>query len=235
MMDRTKMLAASWQKNAAHWTKAVREGLIASRQAGTDAAIVDAVVRQAPSRFLDMGCGEGWLVRRIARETGCLAVGFDGSAQLIAEARAADPQGCYEVVSYQDILNGTARRDGPFDVIAFNYALFDEAAAALLATVKDDLAPGGVIIIQTLHPWAANDGTDYCDGWRTEDFAAFESDGWSAMPWFFRTLESWHKTLRDAGLCLLEIKEPTAKPGETPLSLLMVCDRHEGQAKPPTT
>ena len=39
-MERAKAIAASWDRNAAAWTRAVREGGIASRRAATDAAIV---------------------------------------------------------------------------------------------------------------------------------------------------------------------------------------------------
>ena len=64
MTGRLKALAEAWDANAANWTRAVREGRIASRTAGADAAVVDAIVGQQPRRLLDAGCGEGWLVRR---------------------------------------------------------------------------------------------------------------------------------------------------------------------------
>jgi len=80
-MERTKALIESWDKNAANWARAVREGLIPSRRAGTDDAIVSAIFSRRPSRILDVGCGEGWLIRRICQLTNCVAVGIDGSAQ----------------------------------------------------------------------------------------------------------------------------------------------------------
>ena len=51
----------SWQHNASPWTKAVRDGEIASRRLVTDQAIVNAVLACEPDTVIDLGCGEGWL------------------------------------------------------------------------------------------------------------------------------------------------------------------------------
>jgi SAM-dependent methyltransferase len=219
-LDRKKSLADSWNRNAANWTRAVREGLIASRKAGTDAALLDAIAARKPRRFLDAGCGEGFHVRRIAEMTGCDAVGFDGSAALIEAARAADPDNRYEVLSYDAFVATPGAIGGPFDVVAFNYALFDEDVAPTLAAARRVLAPDGAVVIQTLHP----DAIGGEDGWRTEDFAAFGDDDWRPMPWYFRTPDSWKAVIAAAGLNLACVTEPAAEPGGAPLSLLMVCE-----------
>ncbi len=220
-MDRSKSLAKSWDDNAGNWTKAVREGQIPSRRAGTDDAIVAAILDREPARLLDVGCGEGWLVRRIVRASGCRAVGIDGSAALIEAARSADPTGDYRVLSYADLVGGTSSLGDRFDVIAFNYAILNEDAAQLLTAVTPALARDGCIIIQTLHP-QTQDGP-YRDGWRTEDFSGFAIPGWKPMPWYFRTLESWHAVIRDAGLVLCDLAEPTAEGDDRPLSLILTC------------
>lgn len=222
-MDQRAALASSWSKNAGNWTKAVREGLIPSRGAGTDDAILDAVCSQKPQHFLDVGCGEGWLVRRVVQSSACKAIGIDGSAQLIDDARQADPDGCYKVISYSELINGSAGFDEVFDVIAFNYALFDEDAPKLLASVMPYLSETGRVVIQTLHPWAAAQDGGYRDVWRSEDFSTFKNQNWTAMPWYFRTLASWHEVVRTAGLTLLQLSEPAATLGGLPLSLLLVC------------
>ncbi len=219
-MSRKSDLEDSWQRNADNWTRAVRDRLIPSRTAGTDAAIVDAIVRRKPTRFLDMGCGEGWLVRAVTEKTGCTATGLDGTAALIESAQAADPNGSYRTLSYDDVIAGAPVPNAPFDVISFNYALFEEDIVPLLSATKHLLVENSVVIIQTLHP--DNDPGDGKDGWREEDFAAFETEAWAKMPWYFRTTESWEAVFAAAGLSLVGTQEPRANAHSPPLSLLMI-------------
>lgn len=221
-MDRESMLSRAWDRNAARWTRTVRENLIPGRRAGTDEAVVAAVAALKPRRLLDIGCGEGWLIRRLCRDVDCVAVGIDGSMRLIEDARAADPDNRYEVVSYADLIDGTDGLTADFDVALFNYALFDEKAERVLAAAALRV-PRGAVVIQTLHPWAFSDTEAYRDGWRTEDFSAFEGEDWEPMPWYFRTLESWHATVRAAGLAVADLAEPKSPLDGRPLSLIMVC------------
>jgi 2-polyprenyl-3-methyl-5-hydroxy-6-metoxy-1,4-benzoquinol methylase len=222
-MDPSQKLSQSWDANAQVWTRAVREGLIPSRKAATDAAILDAIRARAPKRLLDMGCGEGWLVRA-AREMGADAVGIDGSEALIEAAQKLDPLSDYLVLPYEDAAEDPDALGGPFDAITLNYALLGETIQGLLATLATCLTPSGAILIQTLHPWSAADGR-YEDGWRTEDFSAFEGEAWEPMPWYFRTLASWQRVIAGAGLRTAGIREPAAEPGAPPLSILFVCER----------
>jgi 2-polyprenyl-3-methyl-5-hydroxy-6-metoxy-1,4-benzoquinol methylase len=214
-MNKDDALAWSWDRNAGNWTRVVRERLVPSRRAGTDQAVLNAVVELAPKRLLDIGCGEGWLVRAAVARAGCAAVGIDGAAALIDAARAADPISLYRVVDYDSFA---ASDIGVyFDVAVFNYSLFAEDLAPLLRAAAARLAPGGAIVIQTPHP---GDGTE--DGWRTEDFTAFDGGDWAAMPWYYRTSGSWRATVRDAGLEIRDIREPAAEDGRV-LSLLLIC------------
>lgn len=219
-MSRKSDLEDSWQRNAENWTRAVRDRLIPSRTAGTDAAIVEAIVRRNPTRFLDMGCGEGWLCRAVAEKTGCAATGLDGTAALIESAQAADPDGCYRTLSYDDVIADAPVPNAPFDVIAFNYALFEKDIVPLLGAAKSLLVENGVIVIQTLHP--DSDPGDGRDGWREEDFSHFENEAWAAMPWYFRTTASWEAVFAEAGLRLVGTEEP--RSGETLLlSAIFIC------------
>lgn len=222
-MDRDRTLKDSWDRNAGNWTRVVRDGLIPSRRAGTDAAILAAIAECSPRWLLDIGCGEGWLVRAAEGIAGCAGVGIDGSAALIAAAQAADSVNRYAVLDYETFVSGDDDIGADFDVAVFNYALFAEDIAPLLRAAASRLAPGGTLIIQTLHPTGQGD-----DGWRNEDFSAFAGGDWAAMPWYSRTLESWQRALSDAGLALLETREPRADDGKV-LSLLMVCRRGKQQ------
>ncbi len=224
-MSRKSDLEESWRRNAENWTRAVRDRLIPSRNAGTDAAIVEAIVRRKPARFLDMGCGEGWLCRAVAEKTGCAATGLDGTAALIEAARAADPNGSYRTLSYDDVIAGAPVPNAPFDVIAFNYALFEEDIVPLLRAAKHLLVDNGVIVIQTLHP--DNDPGDGTDGWREEDFAAFENEAWAKMPWYFRTTESWETVISDTGLSFELVEFPRVGSAGDPLSLVLTLTANE--------
>jgi 2-polyprenyl-3-methyl-5-hydroxy-6-metoxy-1,4-benzoquinol methylase len=220
-MTPEQRLLRSWDANAAAWTAAVRAQAIPSRAAGTDRAIVAAALALRPARLLDVGCGEGWLARRLRAELGCEVAGIDGSAPLIAAARAAEPQGNYRRLSYRDAVLQPAALGGPYDLAVCNFALLGELLAPLLAALASALAPGGAVLIQTLHPWAACGDAPYRDGWREETFAGFGAGRWQPMPWYFRTLESWLAEIRTAGLALTACREPPDPATGRPLSLLV--------------
>ena len=216
-------IRSTWDANAVPWTSAVREGRIASRSAGTDAAIFRAIARLRPGRVADVGCGEGWLARRLALELGCEVRGFDGSERLIAAARAVHQGGTYAVLAYEDLVERPEALRGPYDVVVCNFALFGENVAPILAALRQSLEEGGKLLVQTLHPWAACGEAAYRDGWRQETFASMGSGDWRPMPWYFRTLESWLREIRAAGLVPAECREPVDAATGKPLSLILSC------------
>lgn len=211
-------LERSWQVNAAAWAAAVRGGAIASRQLATDAAIVEAVAALAPRRVLDLGCGEGWLARALAAR-GVLVTGTDASPALVEAARQAGG-GSFHRLSYGEIAADPARAGDRFDAVVANFALLDDGAAPLLRALPRVIAPGGALLIQTLHPLAA--GPPYRDGWRLEDFRGFGAGAaWQPMPWYFRTVGSWLDLLRESGYALRALAEPLHPETALPLSLLL--------------
>jgi SAM-dependent methyltransferase len=214
--DQAARLQKSWHDNAAAWTAAIRSGAIESRRIATDAAILDAVLELRPQKTLDLGCGEGWLVRALA-EQGLAAVGVDGSAPLIEAASSSG--GSFFCLSYAELIAEPARCGENFDLVVANFALLEERILPLLAALRRIMTPDGWLLVQTLHPLAA--GPPYEDGWRTEDFCGFGEGAWTPMPWYFRTLGSWVGVLRDGGFLLDGLREPIHPQDRRPLSLLL--------------
>ena len=210
----------SWRANAAAWTAVVREGRIASRRAGTDAAACSAVLRAEPKRVLDLGCGEGWLARALAAQ-GCEVVGVDASPELIAAARALGG-GRFEVMDYAELNAPAAGLGGAFDVAVCNFSLLGEDIVPVLRAIAG-LIPTGSLVIQTVHPWTACGDAPYRDGWRSETFDGFGGEFPAAMPWYFRTAGTWLRIIAESGYVIERWEEPLDPTSQRPLSLVMCC------------
>ena len=91
----------SWKKNVQPWVTAICEGEIESRTLVTNKAIVDAVIERAPKTVLDVGCGEGWLVRELGK-VGIDALGIDVIPELIEFAQTKGG-GRFKLLSYEDL------------------------------------------------------------------------------------------------------------------------------------
>lgn len=213
-------LLQSWQHNAQSWIEAIRTGTLESRVNVTDQAILLAVLSRQPERVLDLGCGEGWLLRALV-ERGIEAVGVDGNATLVEAARAAGSSPVH-LASYEALALATVDIGCNYDLICANFALLHQDIIPLLSAMNALLAPGGTLVIQTLHPWAAAAG-NYQDGWREETFAGFQGQ-WQPMPWYFRTLSSWLNALDMAGYRLAGLQEPQHPQSSAPQSLLLLAE-----------
>jgi len=214
-------LLQSWHHNARAWTEAVRSGAIESRRQVTDQAILLAVMGRQPEHVLDLGCGEGWLLRALA-ERGFEAVGVDGDATLVEAARVAGSSPVH-VASYEELVEAKVDIGRDYELICANFSLLHQDIIPLLAAMNALLVPGGALVIQTLHPWSVATG-DYQDGWREETFDGFQGE-WQPMPWYFRTLSSWLNALDMAGLQLTGLREPQHPQSPVPQSLLMIAER----------
>ncbi|MEJ1227961.1 Methyltransferase domain-containing protein [Pseudomonas sp. NFACC32-1] len=213
-------LLHSWHHNAQAWIEAVRTGAIESRREVTDQAILLAVLSRQPERVLDLGCGEGWLLRALAKRA-IEAVGVDGDATLVEAARTAGSSPVH-LASYDTLAQAKVDIGRDYDLICANFALLHQDIIPLLAAMKALLVPGGALVIQTLHPWVAAAG-DYQDGWRQETFAGFKGQ-WQPMPWYLRTLSSWINALDMAGFRLASLQEPQHPQSAVPQSLLLVAE-----------
>jgi len=210
-----RRVLASWESNADAWTDAVRNRTIATRRI-TDQAILDLVCQVPTGPVLDAGCGEGWLARRLA-EQGIAVTGIDGSAALIARAAAAGGDAAFRTLTYHEAADSPRSLQGPYGTVIFNFSLLEEKITPILGAVAAVLFPYGRILVQTLHPSAAEG--EYREGWRTERFPAL---GFPApIPYYFRTFSRWVLELRRAGLILVETFEPLDPETGRPVSLIL--------------
>ncbi|WP_208280077.1 methyltransferase domain-containing protein [Massilia oculi] len=206
----------SWSRNATPWTSAVRSGEIESRTLVTNAAIVEAVRARAPRTGVDLGCGEGWLVRALPEVE---MVGVDAIAGLVDQARAAGG-GDFRVLSYEEIAAGELALAA--DVAVANFSLIGhEAVDGLFAAAPTYLRAGGTLIVQTVHPLMACGDAPYADGWRAGSWAGFSTDFQDAPPWYFRTISSWIALFERHGLRVVEMREPLHPRTGTPVSLIL--------------
>jgi SAM-dependent methyltransferase len=213
-------IIASWGKNAAPWVTAVRDGEIESRLLVTNRAIVDAVRSLSPATGLDIGCGEGWLVRAL---DGVAMTGVDVVPELVEAARQAGG-GDFRVMSYEEIACG--RLDLAVDVAICNFSLIGEdSVAGLFGAAPRYLKPGGALVVQTMHPVVACGDAPYLDGWRKGSWAGFNAGFTDPPPWYFRTLGSWVRLFTEHGLRLCELREPVHPKTGKPASLILIGQR----------
>ena len=216
----------SWSTNADAWSDAVRAGRIASRREATDAAIIRTTLASQPRTLLDLGCGEGWLVRELRRR-GVDAHGVDGIPELIALARRAGEDAHYSVFTFDAIVKGALGIE-PVDVVVANFSLLSEAGTVdMVGAVPRLLAPGGRFVVQTAHPAFVEVGP-YRSGWRPGSWDGFGDAFVDPAPWYFRTLSDWVARLREAGLSVVAIEEPLG-PDERPRSIILVGSAPAGE------
>ncbi len=209
----------SWESNARPWTAAVRDGRIESRRRVTDRAIVEAVLARSPRSVLDMGCGEGWLVRELARND-IHAVGVDVIPGLIEAARQAGG-GDFRTMSYEDIAAGSLNVS--VDVLACNFSLLGKGSVeAVFRAARTLLNPRGAFVVQTLHPVIACGGLPYRDGWRDGSWAGCGEGFGNPAPWYFRTVESWMRLFEDNGFRIQEMREPLHPETQQPASVIFI-------------
>lgn len=210
----------SWSKNTDPWTSAVRGGEIESRKLVTDQAIVNAVRSRSPRTGIDIGCGEGWLVRAL---DGVDMIGVDVVPGLIDMAKAAGG-GDFRVISYEEI--GAGALNAAVDVAICNFSLIGkESVEGLLRAAPSLLNPGGALIVQTLHPHLACGDAPYQDGWREGSWSGFSADFTDAPPWYFRTLETWVRLFSESGLRLVEMRESIHPGTGKPVSVIFIGER----------
>jgi SAM-dependent methyltransferase len=135
------------------WAATDRDfGMEKGHAAAVEEMLAAAIASLGPERTytaIDAGCGNGWVVRRLRQSQRCLAaIGVDGSAGMIAKARALDPQGSY-------VNADLTSWDPPHTVdlvVSMEVLYYVEDPVTLLTRIaKHWLRPGGYAVIGIDH------------------------------------------------------------------------------------
>ncbi|WDE13812.1 class I SAM-dependent methyltransferase [Thalassomonas haliotis] len=228
----------SWLKNAAPWTAAIDSEEITSRVEVTNMAVIEVLLKlcsqkrlgDQPLKLLDLGCGEGWLMRALdkaLREAGdALAIdmlGTDIVPELIANGEKQGI-GRFKTLSYEALSFEQLKET--FDVIVCNFSLLGEQSVnRVFAQVAHLLKPDGCFVVQTLHPVTACGEKPYRDGWRSGSWHGFSEDFVDPPPWYFRTMASWLTLFTDNALSPPDIIEPKSCNNSAPLSVIFVAEK----------
>jgi 2-polyprenyl-3-methyl-5-hydroxy-6-metoxy-1,4-benzoquinol methylase len=210
----------TWEKNALEWIRLMEEEMITSRKF-TNPAIIESILDQNPEKVLDLGCGEGWLVRELSH-SGISCTGIDASTLLIENAQTKGKQN-FLAISYEEIIENPKIQGIPFDAIIFNFSLFlKEETEVLLKSLKVNLSPKGYIFIQSIHPtYLFKNSLPYKSQWIADSWAGLNGDFTDPHPWFLRTFSDWIKLFNTCGLELISLKEPTNNELQ-PVSVIFV-------------
>lgn len=211
-------LLSVYQQNAGNWLTTIDDKEIPSR-VWTNPAIVSAARTLKPQSVLDVGCGEGWLLRALGETTqdykpALVRVGCDGVSDFISAARQKDPDGKYVTASYDDLRSGT--KLGQFELIIFNYSLFGkEEVVDLLRSMLHAVKPNGHLLIQTIHDSVFPDP----GRWLLEDWQSMKGNYEGSYSWYYRSLGEWESDLEESGWSVVRCTE-TAKPDGQKLSYI---------------
>jgi 2-polyprenyl-3-methyl-5-hydroxy-6-metoxy-1,4-benzoquinol methylase len=215
----TAMQEDFWEQNADQWNQVTEAGQFKGRKV-TNAAIVNEIRRRKIRTLLDVGCGEGWIAGALdLREIDYL--GIDGAKTFIQIAQSKH-KAAFENVNYKELVSQSWNPGKKFDGILFNFSLMDEEVSDLLRAAVLLLKPGGVLLIQTLHPCFAL--CDYRNGWNTEDFKTSGIEFSGKISWYGRTLATWIQLFENIGLKIKEVVEPLYEGKPASIIFVLGCE-----------
>lgn len=166
------------------WANNGRAELMEKEHAKSVEKVLDEIYFKNSFSFLDVGCGSGWVVRKIAQESQCrIATGIDKSKNMIRHAKKMQALKKEEYI-HADIESLNTRRRFDY-VFAMESIYYSESIKTALSKIFGLLKPKGEFIC----------GTDFY----TENKA---TSNWSAMMSLKMHLHSkneWRKFFRDAG------------------------------------
>ena len=216
--------STAWNEGSKEWVERIREGM-GGRVHAHDASLYE-LLPPATGLTIDVGCGEGRLAREL-RSRGYDVTGYDASESLVAEARAADPAGRYEVARIDALPPADEAVQLALCVNVLPHVHDLTAAARELARV---LAPGGNLLVGTIHPVAQAGTFDEESGeLRVRGYFTHEAHavplGAHHVFHQHRTIEDYLRTFFAAGFSLADLREVPGHDAGVPLYLDLLLTR----------
>ncbi len=117
-----------------------------TRRKGLD--VIAERIALAGRRIVDVGCGEGGLVRALVGRGAASVIGVECGAEMLARARAAEPAGNERYV--EGVAESLPLPDGSADVVVFMNSLHHVPVAHMDCALDEAarvLAPGGAVLV----------------------------------------------------------------------------------------
>ncbi len=224
-MDKEESIIKSYDLNASEWSHLIRNELSESRKI-TNPAILAVVSSLKPTKVLDIGAGEGWLVRELCGK-GMDAYGVEGSAPLVDKSRSKHEAKRYICATYESLSEKELVHGGSFDLAVANFSLIGEESSekAIDACSNVILSKAGYLVVQTLHPCFYSQNDLYKSGWRDGTWAGLPGDFTDPAPWYYRTLTDWMAMFSKHDFLLESVLEPAVENGATPVSIILICKK----------
>jgi 2-polyprenyl-3-methyl-5-hydroxy-6-metoxy-1,4-benzoquinol methylase len=105
-------------------------------------------VLKRPFKFLDIGCGNGWVVRKVSKFKNCiLAEGIDGAPEMIKKARTDDPENMYYLQNIEGWIP-----DKKYDIIfSMEVFYYFKEPEKIIFNLSKYIKKGGLLIIGVDH------------------------------------------------------------------------------------
>ncbi|MEC7065345.1 MAG: class I SAM-dependent methyltransferase [Candidatus Thermoplasmatota archaeon] len=164
-----------------------------------------------PFRAVDIGCGNGWVVRRLSAHALCShASGVDGAPSMIAKARTIDPDGDYIEAMLPEWTPGV-----PYDLVHTMECLYYlEDPLGFLQTLHDEwMLPGGRLVI----------GVDHY----TENPASHDWGPSLNVHMALLSMDDWTSGLKEAGFTDITAMQVGAKE-DWAGTLVLTANRRDG-------
>lgn len=153
---------------ADYWTAMIRDEINPFRKYVSDPALFSRLdTWTKPVSILELGCGEGYVVRRLNQQ-GHTVTGFDLSLPLLDAAQTADQH-------HSNFVNGDVLQlpfcDGAFEAAVSNFLIIElPDPAVAVAEVARVLKPGGRFLFEIVHPFCFTDNAGQTSGQRVTDY-----------------------------------------------------------------